>query len=237
MNMVMINKELLGKRIKQLRVQKGLSASELAKRIGLSRPALSLVETGKRGISIEIAKKLSEFFNVSVDYLLGNTDDPTPPKRIEIKDKINIQEDMVAFVGRVPILGRVAAGKPVPAIQEALGWMDVPEPYRKLGIDFALVINGDSMSPRLNRGDLALVHMQSTAENGEIAIVIINGNDGVCKQFFKKETSVVLHSINPEYDDIIIPAEEWDEECKIVGVVVARFESMKQLKGRKTVRG
>ena len=235
--MVEINKKLLGERIKLLRTQNGLSASELADKIGLSRSALSMVENGHRGVSTIMAKKIADLFNVSIDYILGNTDDPTPPKKIEIKDKINLKENVVAFVGRVPILGRVAAGKPVPAIQEALGWMDIPAPYKKLGIDFALVIDGDSMSPRLNKGDLALIHMQNDAENGEIAIVIINGNDGVCKQFFKKESSVVLHSINPEYDDIIIPAEQWDEECKVVGVVVARFENFKNVKVKKTLRG
>ena len=233
----MLMTEELSKRLWRARKNKKMSREQLARKLEISANSLYNYEKGMQIPTANVLKKIAAALDVSVDYLLGNTDDPTPPKRIEIKDKINIQEDMVAFVGRIPILGRVAAGKPVPAIQEALGWMDVPEPYRKLGIDFALVINGDSMSPRLNRGDLALVHMQSTAENGEIAIVIINGNDGVCKQFFKKETSVVLHSINPEYDDIIIPAEEWDEECKIVGVVVARFESMKQLKGKKTVRG
>ncbi len=230
---MLIDKEIIGRRIKQLRIAKNLKVKELAEMLGITQPALSKVETGKRGISIEVARKLSDIFNVSIDYILGNTDDPTPPKKIEIKDKINLKENVVAFVGRVPILGRVAAGKPVPAIQEALGWMDIPAPYKKLGIDFALIIDGDSMYPRLNRGDLALVHMQSTAENGEIAIVIINGNDGVCKQFFKKENAVVLHSINPDYDDIIIPAEQWDEECKVVGVVVARFENFKKIRVRK----
>ncbi len=233
MSTMLIDKEIIGRRIKQLRIAKNLKVKELAEMLGITQPALSKVETGKRGISIEVARKLSDIFNVSIDYILGNTDDPTPPKKIEIKDKINLKENVVAFVGRVPILGRVAAGKPVPAIQEALGWMDIPAPYKKLGIDFALIIDGDSMYPRLNRGDLALVHMQSTAENGEIAIVIINGNDGVCKQFFKKENAVVLHSINPDYDDIIIPAEQWDEECKVVGVVVARFENFKKIRVRK----
>ena len=226
--------ESFGERLKKIRKLRNITQLELTQLSGVAQSSISQYESSKtRTPTIDIARKLAEALDVSVDYLLGNTDDPTPPKKIEIKDKINLKENVVAFVGRVPILGRVAAGKPVPAIQEALGWMDIPAPYKKLGIDFALVIDGDSMSPRLNKGDLALIHMQNDAENGEIAIVIINGNDGVCKQFFKKESSVVLHSINPEYDDIIIPAEQWDEECKVVGVVVARFENFKNVKVKK----
>ena len=229
----MLTVSIIGDRIKELREKFGLRQSDLGEQIGISGMAISSYENGKRMPSRITAEKMADIFKVSVDYLLGRTDDPTPPKKIEIKDKINLKENVVAFVGRVPILGRVAAGKPIPAIQEALGWMDIPSPYKKLGVDFALVIDGDSMSPRLNKGDLALVHMQNNAENGEIAIVIINGNDGVCKQFFKKESSIVLHSINAAYNDIIIPAEQWDEECRVVGVVVARFENFKNVKVKK----
>ncbi len=173
MNTMLVDKRVIGERIKKLRTSKNLKVRDLADMLVITQPALSMIEVGRCGISIEISRKLSDIFNVSTDYLLGNTDDPTPPKKIEIQDKINLEENVVAFVGRVPILGRVAAGKPVPAIQETLGWMDIPSPYNKLGIDFALIIDGDSMSPRLNKGDLALVHVQNDAKNGDIAVVII----------------------------------------------------------------
>lgn len=224
----MLMTEELPKRLWRARKNKNMSREQLARKIEISANSLYNYERGAQVPTANVLKKIAAALNVSTDYLLGNTDDPTPPKKIEISDKINIQENLVIMKGRVPILGRVAAGKPVPAIQEALGWLEIPEPYKKLGIDFALMIDGNSMSPKLNKGDLALVHMQATAENGDIVIVIVNGNDGICKQFFKKESAVVLHSFNPEYDDIIIPAEQWDEECHIVGVVVARFESMKK---------
>ena len=229
-----ITMKSFGERLRKIRKLRNITQLELTRLSGVAQSSISQYESSKtRTPTIDIARKLAEALDVSVDYLLGNTDDPTPPKKIEIKDKINLKENVVAFVGHVPILGRVAAGKPIPAIQEALGWMDIPSPYKKLGVDFALVIDGDSMSPRLNKKDLALVHIQNTAENGEIVIVIVNGNDGVCKQFFKKESSIVLHSINPAYNDIIIPAEQWDEECKIVGVVVARFENFKNINFKK----
>lgn len=68
----------LGQRIQNLRKEKGLTQEKLAKIIGISRGSLSMIEINKREPDNDTLKKLADFFNVSVDYLLGRTDDPSP---------------------------------------------------------------------------------------------------------------------------------------------------------------
>lgn len=77
-------------RLKTLREKKGLSQSEVAKRMGIARTTYSGYELGTREPDQNTLKKLAKFFDVSVDFLVGNTDDPTPPD--EIDEEVDIRE-------------------------------------------------------------------------------------------------------------------------------------------------
>lgn len=122
---------------------------------------------------------------------------------------------------RIPVLGRVAAGIPIEAIEEVLDWEEIPNTMARRGEFFGLRIKGDSMSPHIMNGDTVIVRQQSDAETDDIVIAIVNGNDGVCKKLKKTSSGVMLISLNPAYEPIVFTDGEVDEiPVRIIGKVV-----------------
>ena len=70
---------------------------------------------------------------------------------------------------------------------------------------FALQIKGDSMEPRMREGDVVIIKQQSTVENGDIAVVLVNGDDATVKKFYRSNSGIKLISINPAYDPFSSP--------------------------------
>lgn len=85
----------VGKRLKQLREELNMTQKELADKLGISRAAVGLYEQGKRNVDNDTLLKLSEIFNVSADYLLGNTDIKTPVDKIS--SALSDNPDLLAF--------------------------------------------------------------------------------------------------------------------------------------------
>ena len=122
---------------------------------------------------------------------------------------------------RINVLGRVAAGIPIDAVEEIIDWEDIPAEMAKNGEYFGLRIKGDSMSPRIMDGDTVIVRRQDDAETGDIVIAIVNGYDGVCKRLKKSESGIMLISLNPSYDPLVFDHSEIDSiPVSIIGKVV-----------------
>lgn len=97
----------------------------------------------------------------------------------------------------IPVLGRVAAGIPAEMIEDVIDYEEIDD---SVGEAFALVIAGDSMEPKLSRGDVVIVRRQEDVESGEIAVVTVNGDDATCKRVIKRDDGILLVSLNPAYD-------------------------------------
>ena len=125
----------------------------------------------------------------------------------------------VAF--RIPVLGRVAAGIPIEATEDVLDFEEITEEMRRDGEYFALKIQGDSMEPKISNGDVVIVRQQEDADDGDIVIALVNGDDAVCKRLKKyQDGSVALISTNPAYDPMFFSKDEIDETpVKIIGRV------------------
>lgn len=95
----------------------------------------------------------------------------------------------------IPVLGMVAAGKPIEAINNPLGVIQTSS-----SADYALIISGNSMYPLLHDGDHVLVKVCDSLENGEIGVFYID-NNVTCKKWFKNDKIIKLISINPAYED------------------------------------
>lgn len=172
-------------RIRSLRDEYDIDQKVLAIDLGVSQPTISDWENGKKQPSSKSAAKLADYFNVSIDYLLGRDDNPHPtssPKGIKI-----------------PVLGRVAAGIPIEAIEEILDYEEIDETMAKTGDFFALRIAGTSMEPRMKEGDVVIVRKQDSVESGEIAVVLVNGDDATCKKVMIHDNGLSLVSLNPSY--------------------------------------
>lgn len=121
----------------------------------------------------------------------------------------------------INVLGRVAAGIPIDAIEEVVDTEEITQEMASKGIFFGLKIKGNSMEPMINNGDTVIVRKQDDAESDEIVIALVNGNEGVCKRLKKYEDSIALVSINPEYEPKYFTKSQIDETpVKIIGKVV-----------------
>jgi len=106
----------------------------------------------------------------------------------------------------IPILGIVAAGVPLYAEQNILGYEDVPESLVKGGEYFFLIVRGDSMiGSRILPGDKVLIRKQSLVENGEIALVLVNGDEATLKRVRYLDGTAILYPDNPSYEPMVYP--------------------------------
>ena len=194
-------------RLKELRKAAKLSQTELAKIFNVAQNTLSNWENGNRMIDMSTAVEISKFFNVSVDYLLGR--DETP---------VSSPQSSGTWI---PVLGNVQAGIPVEAVQDIIDYEDISNITKDPSDYFALQIKGSSMEPRFCAGDVVIVKKQNTAEDGDIVIALINGDEATVKKFKKRPEGVMLIPMNPQFDTMFYSNEEIEKlPISILGKVV-----------------
>lgn len=203
-------------RIRELRILHEMSQQDLADRLDVNKVTISQYERGVRKPDLNVLTALCDIFNVSSDYLLGK-DDVT----IRIVGKEGLERLVSARTKRIPVLGRVAAGVPIDAIEDVLDWEEIPEAMAATGEFFGLRVKGDSMQPRIAEGDVVIVRSQPDAESGDVVIVQVNGDTATCKRLMKHETGISLISFNPMYEPINFTNEEIERlPVTIIGKVV-----------------
>ena len=109
---------------------------------------------------------------------------------------------------KIPVLGTVAAGIPISAVEDILDYEEIPRSWQNQGEFFALKIKGDSMEPRMESGDVVIVKQQSDANSGDTVIVLVNGDDATCKRLEKTDNGIMLVSTNPKYPPIFYSLED-----------------------------
>ena len=143
--------------------------------------------------------------------------DPTKPRAIEIlDDNFNIVRREVI---NVPIMGKVAAGSPILAVENMDGYFPIPSEYMPKGkTTFMLEVKGESMiNAGIFNGDKVLVQQQTTAENGEMIVALVEDSATV-KTYYKEDGYYRLQPENDTMDPIII-----NGELKILGKVIGVF--------------
>ena len=121
----------------------------------------------------------------------------------------------------INVLGRVAAGIPIEAVEDVIDTEEITESLARTGTFFGLQIHGDSMEPKMSEGDIVIVRQQNDAESGEIVIVTVNGTDATCKRLRKYRDGIELISTNPSYEPIFFTKEEVESKpVRIIGKVV-----------------
>ena len=190
-------------RLKAARRAKHMTQADVAEYIGLTQGAYSNWERGETKIDSLQLSRLAELFGVSVDYLLGKTDVPSS-----------------SYI-RVPVLGRVAAGIPIDAIEDVIDWEDISTAAAGDGEYFGLQIKGHSMEPKISDGDVVIVRRQPDVDSGDIAVVLVNGDDATVKKVKKSPQGVTLIPSNPAYEPMYYSNEEIESlPVQILGRVV-----------------
>jgi len=189
----------IGKRIAELRRERGLNQEELAELAMLHRVTVAKYETGQIEPGALAIGRIADALGVSADELLCRVD-KLPPFINMVKDA-------------VPIVGDIACGKPITAEQNIDGYAELPD---GVAADFALRCNGDSMTPTFQPGDLVLIRQQPEVQQGQIAAVGIDG-EATLKRFYKNGDGVVLIADNPAYPPQVYPA---GTDVRVYGLAV-----------------
>jgi repressor LexA len=206
----------LGQRIKTVRIAKGMNISELCKRASISRSYYYDVEKGVSVPSSQLLNRIAAALNVSSDFLL-DLDAP-----VKVKPEINLREKRLiksVDIIRIPILGEVRGGLAMFAAGNIEGYTS--HDMRSLNSDktyFALKVTGDSMNKLIRAGDLVIVEQTSMVENGDIAIVLINGDEATIKRVRYNGDKVVLI---PESDNSTHEPKQFPSDAvQIIGKVI-----------------
>ena len=121
----------------------------------------------------------------------------------------------------INVLGRVAAGIPIEAVENIIDTEEISLEMARTGEFFGLQIHGDSMEPRIYDGDVVIVRQQEDAESGEIVIALVNGSDATCKRLIKYAQGISLMSLNSKYEPMMFTNKDIEEKpVKIIGKVV-----------------
>lgn len=121
----------------------------------------------------------------------------------------------------IPVLGKVAAGYPIEAVENIIDYEEISEAMARQGEFFALRIQGDSMQPKFSEGDVVIVRKQETVDNGDIAIIMVNGDEATIKKVQRFDGGINLIPTNPAYNIITYTNKEIiDLPVKCLGKVV-----------------
>ena len=122
----------------------------------------------------------------------------------------------------IPVLGKIAAGTPVEAIQNEVARIPLPSNIEKNGEFFGLKVQGDSMiEAGINDGDTVIVRKADTAENGKIVVALIDDHEAMLKRIRRKGKTVALESANRNYETKIFGP----DRVKVQGILVSLYRN------------
>lgn len=181
----------VGELIKEYRKSHNLSMQDFANISGISKAYIGVLEkiyntktNEPVAPTLEKMKAIAGAMGMSLDELLKalNTNQP-----VVVSSKLQPVHGV-----RIPVLGKVVAGIPLEAITDIIDYEEIPAQMAKSGTYFALQVKGRSMEPTLHEGDVVIVRQQPDVENGEIAIVLVNGNDATVKEVKESPDGLTL---------------------------------------------
>ncbi|SPH17710.1 LexA repressor [Defluviimonas aquaemixtae] len=121
----------------------------------------------------------------------------------------------------LPVMGRIAAGVPIEAISEVSHHVAVPGSMLSgHGQHYALEVKGDSMiDAGINDGDIVVIREQSTADNGDIVVALVEGLEATLKRFRRRGSMIALEAANPAYETRVLPEDHVKVQGKLVGLI------------------
>ena len=195
-----INQIMKEKKLRQIDVLNLAKPFQQKYNIKFSKSHLSQYVNGKSNPDNKKIFLLSKVFGVTEAWLLGYN--------VPRYERIENTGPQTPQGLKIPVLGTVAAGIPISAVEEILDYEEVPQSWKSQGEFFGLRIKGESMKPDINHGDTVIVRKQSTANNGDVVITLVNGDDVTCKKFEKLDNGIMLISNNSEYSPMYFSNEE-----------------------------
>lgn len=189
----------LGKRLKEARKTASYTLADVESKTGISNGYLSQLERNKKNNpSHSLLQKLADLYSVSMFHLLSGSFEPIETENVLVK---------------LPILEKIAVGLPILAEENIVGYKETILNKFNYNEYFYLKIRGDSMIKiHIDDGDLVLIRRQVCIENGQLAVVIVNGETSL-KKVYKNDRILFLQSANSRFEPIIIEK----EKVRIIG--------------------
>jgi repressor LexA len=196
-------------------------ALDLASKSGIHRLITALEERGflrrlpHRARALEVVKMPQQATASSPPK--GRT-----PFRPQVVEGVRMPEagQVSSEVRELPVLGRIAAGTPIDAIQHERDRVPVPESMLGAGEHFILEIQGDSMiNAGILDGDQVIIRRGDTAHSGEIVVALVKGEEATLKRLRKKGASIALEAANPAYETRIFGPDQVQVQGKLVGLI------------------
>lgn len=200
---------IIANNISALLTKQNKTQLDLAEYIGVTQTTVSYWCSGVKAPRMNKLDKICDFFNVPRSSLLENNSKKTASNIIKAV--------------RIPVLGYVRAGIPLDAVEEILDYEEITPEMAASGDYFCLQVKGDSMEPKFSEGDVVVVKQQSDVESGDIAIVLVDGQDATIKKLVKYDDShsIALVASNPLYPPMIFTEKEIAETpVTVIGKVV-----------------
>lgn len=185
------NKITMSNNLKKYLKINNVSRNQLSESLGISYSTISDWINGKAYPRIDKIEMMANYFGINKSDL------------VEEHSKEEKTQGL-----KIPVLGTVAAGIPISAVEDILDYEEVPQSWENQGEFFALKIKGDSMEPRMESGDVVIVKQQPDANSGDTVIVLVNGDDATCKKLQKTDNGIMLVSTNPKYPPMFYSTED-----------------------------
>lgn len=196
---------------------RNITAAELSRRLGVNEGTLSNYKKGTYEPKQRRLEAIAKILNVSIPWLMG-ADVPMDISKTIIPNGFS----PIPSTSKRPRLGVISCGDPIDTPENFDGYDDVPDMF---DCDFTLVCEGDSMiGARICDGDIVYIKQQPTIENGQIAAVLIDGEEKLLKRVYITEESIILQAENPAYPPRSYHREDMNR-VSIIGKVVG-FTSM-----------
>ena len=204
------DKKIFSENLKKQAAIAGENQPDIAEVLGVTKSAVNAYFMGNKMPRMDRIKKLADHFGCNVSDLVDD-------KSIE---------DQVTAVA-IPVLGTVPAGVPIEAIQDILGYEEIPKIMADTGDFFCLRVEGNSMYPLLYSGETIVIKKQETADNGDIVVALVDNEETTVKRLKKMSDGIILEAENPEYNSLYFNEKQiQNEKVKIIGKAV---ESRKKL--------
>lgn len=194
--------------LKSRRKQLNLTQKDIAAFVGVSEATVSRWESGDiENMGRDKIAKLSKILKISPGQIAGYMEDEDTRKKSKGV--------------KIPVLGRVVAGIPIDAVEEIIDYEEISEDMARQGDFFALQVKGDSMEPRIVDGDVVIVRKQEDVDSGDIAIVLVNGDEATIKKVQKFDGGINLVPTNSAYPVLTYTNKEIEQlPVRVIGKVV-----------------
>lgn len=196
-------KRIFSKNLRKYMSLNNKTQVDLINDLGFNKSAVSTWCNGTRLPRMDKVDALAKYFGIRRSDL------------IEDKSESKIKPTTI------PVLGSVPAGIPIEAIQDIIDYEEIDAATAAKGEYFALQVKGSSMEPRIREGDIVIVRKQDDVESGEIAIVMVNGDNATIKRLLKYEDGIRLMPTNPAYEPLYFTNDEiLEKPVKVIGKVI-----------------